>query len=97
MGADEFRDYILGFIFYKYLSDHGLFHPAQSGFRKLHSTITCGLSVTNDILKAMDNGNNVGFVFLDLKKAFDTVDHAILCEKLARYGVTDSGVAWFSK
>ncbi len=80
---------------YAFLSDHNLLHQAQSGFRKSHSTITCALKVVDDIFASFDKGLHVGMIFLDLKKAFDTVDHAILCQKLVKYGMTHGVVKWF--
>ena len=43
----------------------------------------------------MDDGNLIGTIFLDLKKAFDTVDHFILCRKLHYYKISRQSVAWF--
>ena len=43
----------------------------------------------------MDLGKLVGLVFIDLKKAFDTVDHKILCKKLEFYGVKERELSWF--
>ena len=43
----------------------------------------------------MDLGKLVGLLFIDLKTAFDTVDHAILCQKLVHYGVQQQELAWF--
>jgi hypothetical protein len=50
----------------------------QSGFRAQHSTETTLLSSTNKWLYNMDKGLFTGVLFLDLKKAFDNVDHVIL-------------------
>ena len=58
----------------------------QTQVSKNHSTITCTLSLLNEIYSGMDSGELTGVVFLDLKKAFDTVDHIILIKKLAMYG-----------
>ena len=67
---------------YQYMKENGLFSPDQSGFLRLHSTLTCLLKNTDDWYNGLDLGRLVGLVFIDLKKAFDTVDHDILCEKL---------------
>ena len=47
------------------------------------------LKCTDDWYNGLDTGQMTGLVFIDLKKAFDTVDHEILCKKLYLYGVQD--------
>ncbi len=54
----------------------------QSGFRPMHSTQTCLLNVSDYLLENMNPGYLTGAVFLDLKKAFDTVHHEHLLNKL---------------
>ena len=77
-----------------HFSDHSLFVKQQSGFRKNHSTNTVLTHFSDYLLKQIDNGRLTGVVYLDLKKAFDSVDHEILLKKLPLYGVKDSELTW---
>ena len=80
---------------YKYLDSNGLLSNGQSGFRSLFSTLTCLLKTTDEWYDGFDNGYMIGSVFIDLRKAFDTVNHEILCQKLEHYGVGDRNLSWF--
>lgn len=66
----------------EYLDKNNLLFQYQSGFRNLYSTETCLIHLTDYIREQTALGNYTGMMMIDLQKAFDTVDHKILCEKL---------------
>ena len=80
---------------FKYLSDNDLLVNCQSGFRTLHSTLTSLLEAFNSWSVNIDNSLINGVIFIDLKKAFDTIDHKILLRKLASYGIDHRALKWF--
>ena len=65
-------------------------------FRPMHSTLTAILEATNGWYLDIDNGSLNGVLSLDLKKAFDTVDHSNLLEKLKLCGVDTHSLSWFT-
>ena len=75
--------------YYKYLSDNNLLSNCQSGFRALYSTVTSLLCATDKWRLNIDKGQINGVVFVDLKKALDTVDHTILIAKMKQYGLSE--------
>ena len=86
-------------IVYKYvvdfLDDNNIFYQYQFGFRKHHSTSHAIITLVERVTKALDTGKYIVGVFLDLKKAFDTVDHSILLKKLEKYGIRGNMHKWF--
>ena len=80
---------------YNFLNDNDLLSKEQSGFRHLHSTLTAMLDATDQWYTNMDNGLINAILFVDLKKAFDTIDHEILLGILNRYGFSNQTVELF--
>ena len=72
---------------YDYLVENNLIYDKQFGFRSTYSTNHALISITEKIKSLLDKGLYVCGVFIDLEKAFDTVNHVILCDKLNLYGL----------
>ena len=80
----------------KFLNRNNIIYNRQFGFRRKHSTVHGLVTLTEDIKKSIDEGKLTCGVFIDLQKAFDTVDHEILLKKLETYGFRGLANNWFS-
>lgn len=80
---------------YNFLEKYSVLYDKQFGFRQKHSTIQALTEVTEKIKSALDNDELVMGIYLDLKKAFDTVNHEILLDKLNHYGIRGNIHNWF--
>ena len=80
----------------KFLEDNKILYDRQFGFRCKHSTVHGLITITEDIKKSIDNGKLTCGIFIDLQKAYDTVNHKILLKKLEIYGFRGITNDWFS-
>ena len=78
----------------KYLEENGLLNSTQHAYRKKHSTTTCLMEAIDYINEQRDKGKIVGLASLDLSKAFDSVNHSHLLNKLANFGLDQNTVKW---
>lgn len=78
-----------------YLESNKIVTEHQSGFRKQHSCETAIQVVVDEWKLAVSEGNMVGVVFMDLKRAFETVDRERLLGKLYQYGIRGEVLEWF--
>ena len=80
---------------YSFLTRYNILYDSQYGFRNKHSTINAITEFTNDIMSSFDMKHTSLAVYLDLSKAFDTIDHSILLKKMEHYGIRGITLEWF--
>ena len=78
-----------------FLIKNNILYKYQFGFRKNHATTDALTEVKDYIYKSLDEGNCVFGIYIDLKKAFDTVEHKMLLYKLQYYGIRGLALEWF--
>ena len=80
---------------YKYLSENNYLYEKQFDFQAVRSTDHAVIQLISQILQAFDENDYTIGIFIDLSKAFDTVDHHLLLQKLELYGIKNNNLKWF--
>ena len=91
---DKIIEKIMHKRLYNYLGDHNILFNNQFGFQKNISTSVALIQITEKIKESIDNRKYGCGLFIDLHKAFDTVNHAILLTKMG-HGIRGTALEWF--
>ena len=78
-----------------FLENNYILDPRQHGFRPHFSTSTSIFKLVKDLIDSYDSGLNTSCIFVDYSKAFETLDHNILCQKMRLYNFSETTVQWF--
>lgn len=78
-----------------YLETYNLFDDIQHGFRSGRSVISAAIQFLESIIESVDKGEHVVGIFMDLSKAFDSVNHSTLIDKLNKLGIKNHSLIWF--
>ena len=92
---DKIKEKLVHKRLYNFLEQNNILYKNQYGFRKNNSTTYALLQITEKIKETIDNRKYGCGIFIDLRKAFDTVNHKILLKKLEHYGIRDIAYNWF--
>ena len=80
----------------QFLEENHLLSDSQFGYRPKRSTKMAATLFTDHIRRELDQGKLVGAIFIDLTKAFDTISHSVLINKLSSYGIHGQELNWFT-
>ena len=94
-GLSKVFEKIMNLQLTQYLNVNGKFAPNQYGFRKNHSTELAATELIDRLTQDAMYERNPFSIFIDLSKAFDTLDHEILLTKLERLGIRENRLSWF--
>ena len=84
-------------VIVEYMSGYKLYSDCQHGFRQKRSCITQLLEVMEDLTNMIENRNTIDIIYLDFRKAFDTVPHERLLLKLKSYGISGNLLIWIKQ
>ena len=80
---------------YNFLDTTGQLYSSQCGFRSKHSCENAISELVGHVIKGHERKEHTAAIFLDLSKAFDTLDHSLLLRKLELYGIRGDALGWF--
>ena len=92
---DKIMETLMHKQLYDFLQEHNILFQNQFGFRKNNSMTFALLQITEKIKETIDNKKYGCGIFIDLSKAFDTVNHEILPRKMEHYGIRGVALEWF--
>ena len=78
----------------EHMTDNKLYSECQHGFRKSRSCVTQLLEVYDKLTELIDDGKSIDIVYLDFKKAFDSIPHERLLIKMKGYGIKGNTLKW---
>ena len=78
----------------EYLEKHGILSNTQHAYRHNHSTVSCLADLIDEIRRRRDRNETVGVIGMDLSKAFDSINHNILQQKLIEIGIGPNVIKW---